>query len=190
MTKYQMDEDVWWARFEATESWIPCPDCGQTRFLTMILFDGSTHTLDCETCKRGWDGPFGKLRVYERAPFAILTRIIGVSMDRDKVEYRVPDSYVVPETELFKTQEEALKRARVRADEATQAELEQLTKKERDTKSWAWHVTYHRNGKRQNEKEAARHAAKLDVAKSHTKKNTLPSGTRKENDTDDARHSG
>lgn len=167
--KFQIGDDVWFAKFENTEASIVCPDCGGTKHVTVEMFDGTRHTLNCEGCKVGFEGPRGRLKTWERKPVALPVRVSSVSIEADKIEYRVNGGWIADEDRLFLTKEEAMVRADEVAAEATREESERLQRKLKADRTWAWHVHYHRRAVRQAEKDLAYHTSKLNVARAKAK---------------------
>ena len=163
--KYKIADVCWCSSWLSSEAYITCPDCGGTGQITCVLFDGTSLSVGCEGCRRGYDAPTGKVRVYERMPRAKRVEIIGIDVSASKVEYRTPDSYIVQPDDLFDTEEEAVARAAAQAAEADRAERERVLSKEKPTKSWSWHVHYHRNCIRRAQKEIEYHTARLSVAR-------------------------
>lgn len=160
-----MNQEVWWARYENTETSIECPHCAGSKFITCIMGDETKVTIDCENCHVGCEKfSRGRIKTYERKPMAIKTKIIGMSITNEKIEYRVPSSYIVDEDMLFETEEAALESAKILANKESKKELEQIFKKEKDAKSWAWHATYHKNCIERAKKDIEYHMKKLDVA--------------------------
>ena len=77
--------------------------------------------------------------------------------------------YEVPASELFRTEEEAKTRADEYAKELTDVEHKRLMAKEKDKRSWAWNVHYHRKAIKDAEKQIAYHTSKLNFAKTYAK---------------------
>jgi len=163
--KYKIGDVVWWARFETTETSIECPDCAGDSFIRCIMGDGTEVTVDCGNCHVGYEEfSRGRVRTCDRVPFAATTTIIGMDVKLNSVEYRIPQSYIVCEDDLWDTEEAALDRAKVKAVEAGEEELARIKRKEKDTRSWAWNATYHRRCIRNAERDIEYHSKKLDVA--------------------------
>ena len=167
---YNIGQEVWWARFESVESSVECPDCAGKCCLRIIMGDGTEVSIDCQNCHRGYEEfSRGRITTYERMAKAVKTTITGMDVTADKVEYRVPASYIVPEDRLFETEEEAYLCATELATDASRQELEHIASKEKDKRSWAWNATYHRSCIKRAEKEIEHHARKLDVANEKAK---------------------
>lgn len=169
--KYELGQEVWWARFDATESSVLCPDCFGKRHITCIMGDGTEVAVDCENCKVGFEEfSRGRIKIYDRAPRAEKTTIVGMDASYEKVEYKVPNSYRVHEDRLWETEEAALEMAQILADDASSEELARIANKENNTKSWAWNATYHRKQIKRAQRDIDYHTKKLDVAREKAKK--------------------
>ncbi len=169
--KYELGQEVWWARYDAVETSIECPDCAGKGHIGLIMGDGQVVTIDCQNCHVGYESfSRGHIKTHARTARAEKTTITGMDVTSTKVEYRVPGSYIVKEDRLWETEEAALEMAQILADKDSDEELKKLGRKENDTKSWAWHVTYHRRCIRRSQEEIEYHNKKLDVAGEKAKK--------------------
>ena len=165
MTKYEIGQEVWWARLETSETSIECPDCAGKGHIRCIMGDGTEVTIDCQNCHVGYEQfSRGRVRTYDRTPRAEKTKITGMDVTSTKTEYRIPLSYIVPEDQLFETEEAAQARGQELADEACRQELERIARKEKDTKSWSWNASYHRKCIKRSQEDIKYHTRKLDVA--------------------------
>lgn len=167
--KFAIGDVVWMASFDPVSSRLTCPDCGGTRFMTARLFDGTEHAIACQGCDAGYEGSRGWLQIYERTPSAREVIVSGVHVRDSALVYDTSGGCYVPETNLFSDETAAYRRGEEIAETATREELERLTLKERDTRSWAWHVHYHRSCIRRAQAEIERHTARLAVAKAKAK---------------------
>jgi hypothetical protein len=164
--KYQVGQQVWRATWEARKTYLTCPHCEGTGHIRFLNPDDSIGgAIDCANCTRGYDPPSGKICVYERRPVAEPTTINGMNVDAEKVEYHTTGSYLVRESHLFEREDEALAFAAEMCAEEDRKERAQVARKEKDTRSWAWNVSYHRGCIKRAEKEIAYHTAKLNVAR-------------------------
>ena len=68
----------------------------------------------------------------------------------------------------FETKEEAEVKALELAMEWNKEELERINRKEKNNRTWSWHVHYYRKMIRDKEKEITRAKEKLNVAQSKT----------------------
>ncbi|KKK65797.1 hypothetical protein LCGC14_2970530, partial [marine sediment metagenome] len=53
--KYKIGQEVWWARFETSESSIECPDCAGKGHIRCIMGDETEVTVDCQNCQVGFE---------------------------------------------------------------------------------------------------------------------------------------
>ncbi len=174
--KFKIGDSLYCASFEMERIYVVCPDCGGTKTLRCILFDGTEYTIDCRGCASGYMPPTGRVVIHERKPKVDLGIIFGIEINdgtEEPIEYRIKlgGSYArtLKENELFETKEAAYDRALELAKEYTLEEQERINKKEKDHRSWAWHVHYHRRQIRDAEKTIARATDQLNAAKRHVK---------------------
>lgn len=168
--KFSIGETVWYANRGSSPKYLPCPDCLGNKYIKAIIADGTEYTIDCQNCERGYHGSLGFIETYELSGYASQDTIIGVKIDSNKgTVYTSHSFYEVGEDEVFATKEEAEKKAEEHCKEATEAEHKRILTKEKDTKTWAWNVTYHRKCVKQAQKELEYHTAKLNIAKSKAK---------------------
>ena len=167
--KYNIGDTAWRRTFDSSENYTTCPECGGDGRIRCILFDGTELSIDCEGCKQGYLPPTGRVRVYDRVARARLVSIDGFEVGRGGVEYRTNESgscsYIVKDTELFDTEQAALNAAAALVSATAREEREKINRKEKPTRTWSYHVHYHRNCIRRAEKDIAYHTAKLNVAK-------------------------
>lgn len=165
MPKFNVGDQVWMATFKPVETFIECPDCGGRGHIRCLLHDDTMVKVECWGCRRGWHPPTGKILVYVRTPKPSLTTITGYEVAADKIEYRTSDSYIVDEASLFTDEESAAARSAELAARHDCEELDRIGKKEKDTRSWAWNVHYHRAEIRRAEQSIIYHTSKLNVAR-------------------------
>lgn len=164
-TKYEIGQQLWWPRPGTKPTSVECPHCGGTGRLRVTFHDETTVSVDCQNCSLGYEPPTGRITVYERSPEAQLVEVRGFEVHGDgTVEYRTSGSYVVKEGDLFETREEALARCVERNAEMEREELAKIATKEKDTRSWAWNASYHRNQIKRAQQQIDYHTRKLNVA--------------------------
>ena len=164
--KFQIGDHAWYATVSSENNYVTCPDCGGTGQITVIMYDGTQVSVDCQNCSVGYDAPTGRVKVYDRAADAMPVTVAGFSVGGfGGVEYRTSESYLIKEDRIFTDRESALECGAKMAVEADKKERWRIATKEKDTRSWAWNATYHRQCIRRAEKEIAYHTAKLNVAK-------------------------
>lgn len=169
--RFEIGQEVWVASFESEAEYLTCPDCGGTKHIRCVLFDGSEVAIPCEGCRRGYEPPDGTVRVYRRRANAIPATVTGVEIYEGVAEWRTTHTYAKDE-DVFATRDKALARAEVKAADADREERGRVLTKEKPTKSWAWHVHYHRKSIRDAEKNIAYHQSRLDYARTQAKAGT------------------
>lgn len=166
--KFAIGDTVWLARFDASDAYVTCPDCGGTGRLRVTFYDETTVSIGCANCQSGYDEPTGRVKVYERKATAEAITVTGMELTGAKVQYRLGGTASswrnADECDVFASHEEAMVRAQVVADEATEAERKRVFHKEKDTRTWSWNATYHRNEIRRAHKSIEYHTRKLNVA--------------------------
>lgn len=173
--KYTIGSIVWWATTETERKYIQCSDCFGKKYIKVELADDdkTVLTIPCEGCTRGYEWPSGLIETWEAVVSVKTASITGVNLDHEGVEYRSAtsstSSYILKEEDLFENEDEAKARAEVIAAERTEAEAARHRNKLKPTKSWAWHVTYHRNCLKRAEKEVEYHTSQMNHAKTLAK---------------------
>ena len=167
--KYQINQEVFHASYKGVEDTIVCPDCNGEKFIRFTLWDGTPLSVDCRGCERGYYGSQGFLTYFNMKPVVELLTITGVSIEKDKVTYSADGCYCMEEDTLFLQESDARAYAEELSKKATAEDVKRALAKTKDHKSWAWHVTYHRNAIRRAVKEIDYHTSKLNVAKKKVK---------------------
>jgi hypothetical protein len=151
----------------------PCPDCFGKKYLIVTLGDDSQVIIDCATCAAGYEPPKGYLLIDQYEPDAELITVQEMEMElidgKHVVLYSGNGFYRVPEAELFDCKLDALERARVKAEELAAEVQARFQRKEKDTRTWAWNVTYHRRCIKQAQRDLEYHTKKLAVSLPHKK---------------------
>lgn len=176
--KYKIGDKVWQAVSGTREKRVLCPECFGKTYLTVILGDDSQVKIHCVACKErmsyGYDEySTGSVRYYEWFAEPKMREITGMDIGPDKIEYKSHTSdcsyYTMKEDEMFSTEEEA----KVKADELSaihnQEELDKIHKKEKNNRTWAWNLHYHKDCIKRAEKDLAYHTAKATWAKTQVK---------------------
>lgn len=166
--KYKIGDQVYRLTFESREDSVECPDCGGTGRLRVTFHDETTVSIHCANCAAGYDPPTGRVKCYSRTPEAELATISGVEINGSKIEYKLYSGlhsyWLVEEDEICTDHADAMKRAQALADKATEEERARIFRKERDTRTWAWNASYHRNQIKDAQKRIEYHTAKLNAA--------------------------
>ena len=159
---FSIGATAWFAGYKTVERTQPCNECFGQLFLTVILGDGSQVTIDCAGCARGYDPPLGVITYHEGVIDVRQVIIERVEITVDVVEYGFSSCY--RSRDLFATQEEAEQRATGLVEQHDQEEKARVFRKEKNNRSWSWHVHYHRDCIRRLQKDLVYHEAKLKVA--------------------------
>ena len=175
---YNIGDKVWYAGRTSTQEQVVCPECFGKKYLTVILGDDSKVTINCAGCASGYDPPRGYVTYYKQHIEVSQVTICKVEINPDYVEYGF-DSFgggcrIAKDTDLFPTKEEAEIRAKELAEEWNKEKLAQIHRKEKNNRTWSWHVHYHRGQIRDAEKTIERSTAKLDAARTHVKERVKP----------------
>ena len=161
----QIGDRVWvWDFSNHAPDYVECPDCGGTGRLRVIFHDDTQASIECRNCSSGYNPPSGKIIIYRGMVSAKQGCITGISIESDGLKYTGEDFYGRSEAEVFDTKEEALAAGNVRQEEYQQEQKDKIAKKEKDTRTWAWNASYHRNQIKKAEKDIEYHTAKLNVA--------------------------
>ena len=172
--KYKIGDSLYLATFNSESDYIICPECGGTKILRVILWDGTEHTIDCQGCSSGYNPPTGYVRVYKRIPKVEIIVISGMEINLgEPIEYRVSlsscSTRILKEDELFLSKEGAEIKAVELVKEIEAQDKARIEQKEKPTRSWAWHVHYYRGQIRDAEATINRATDKLNAAKRHVK---------------------
>lgn len=162
--KFKVGDQVWRPTFDMQTAYVVCPDCGGTGRLRVIFHDETQVSIDCKNCSVGYEPPTGRIKVYERQARASLEFITGFEVEGEKVEWRTSESYRVTDEKLFTSEEDCMVAARELAAQFDQEERQRILTKEKDTRSWAWNASYHRNQIKEAKRRIDYHTSKLAVA--------------------------
>ena len=165
---FAIGQDIWFASFHPHRSQrVVCEDCGGTKSLTVIVFDGTEYAIPCQGCASGYEAPTGYILVYEPTATAEGMKITGMRINQAGVEYEADSSsrsYTLSDQDCFATREEALARAQQKADVFAAEELGRMKQKFKQHRRWAWHVTYHRRQIKEHQRQLALHEQSLHYA--------------------------
>lgn len=165
----EIGSTAWLATHDHEDDWLVCPDCAGTKHLRVLLPDDTMLTIPCAGCAAGYDPPRGYVKAYKRTPRAKLVTITGFEVTNEKTEYHTSEHWHVRADNLFDVEADALAAAEKIAADADERERKQIAEKEKPSRTWAWHVHYHRNCIKRAEKEIEYHSAKLGIARAKSK---------------------
>lgn len=165
MITRNIGDTVWIGSWNSmSPSYIECPHCMGTGRLLVIFADDTEVSIECKNCSVGWDPPSGRIQVYEGAAYASQDTITGLVMENGELIYRLQKNYERNSNEVFDSESDAVSYAISKLEKQKQKQIEQIQKKEKDTRSWAWNASYHRNEIKRSQKNIEYHSAKLAVA--------------------------
>lgn len=173
MSKYKIGDEVWYAALEHGSKRSPCPDCSGKRYLRVILGDDSEVTINCQGCAQGYNLPTGFVEIPELTAHSRCVKIQGfetvLQEGQEVTIYHFEGCYRADEKKLFLVKEEAEAKARQLGQEETRREVERLSHKFKNYRSWAWHVHYYRSEIERAEKNIAQYKQQLNAALQHQK---------------------
>jgi len=165
---FQLGDYVYRAKLQTSKVEVKCPDCFGRRALRVILGDDSEVTIECAGCSLGYDPPRGYVQEDRTQPVVEQVQITKVEMETNNgipvTYYGGEGLYRTVEADLFTNAETAQVRAYTLQLEQEQEKRNSMQRKDKTTRDWAWHVTYHRRCVKQAQKELEYHTAKLAVA--------------------------
>lgn len=173
--KFNYGDYVFHASIQGSSDWVPCPDCNGKGYVK-IVYEDETFTLDCEGCARGYMGSTGLHERYTYAPTIREGIIEGVEKDSSapyEFEYRLraggESFWILKESDVFLTREEAEARAQVLKQEKDEEESKRVFEKIKPNKSWAWHVKYYKDQIRTAQKQIEYATLQLNAAQKKAK---------------------
>jgi len=172
--KRKIGDIVWYPEVKTVAKKVPCPDCFGDKKLTVILGDGSRVRIDCAGCTCYYVGspdhltPTGYVAKYTYEVNSRRVEVTGIKISRDGTAYEYDGHRTTKE--IFDTKEEADAAAKRIAKKMGEDALERFKyKKEKDRKTWAWNVTYHRRKIKHAREKLDYHSKKLGIALEKTK---------------------
>lgn len=168
--KYEMGQRVWYVSMESVTKYAICPDCLGAKQLRVILGDGTEVAIDCAACDRGgYQGSRGNLEYNEYVSLVVESKITGIAIDGNREVYTGQGFYNDGWERVFATKEEAEAAGMILADKYSQEQIKRAHCKEKDTKTWAWHVKYHRRCAERAQRDMLYHQEKMTMAKVKSK---------------------
>lgn len=167
---FKIGDDVFVVNGNTREKWIPCPDCNENLGLIVILGNGSQVAIDCDCCKRGLDGPSGKISTYEWGVEILHAKITGIEINakygKEEISYKTDKRYNTDY--IFSKREDAETASKEIQDRHNAKEEDKLLNQKEwkhRAKTWAWHVRYHRQGLADARKQVEYHTQRLAISK-------------------------
>lgn len=120
--KYKAGDKVFAARRAYKDERIQCPDCLGTLKWTVVFADGEAVEVDCQTCRRGYEGPHGVLYYKSWQP-SVETLTIGTTRYDDEGfsymcnETGIGSGTIWRESKLFTNRDDAEIQAQIEYEE-------------------------------------------------------------------------
>lgn len=167
---YSIGDTVWLARFGRVQNWITCPDCFDTLKVGIELANGEKFSVPCQGCTSGYDAPKGQVLRYTFEAEAKRYTVTGVRTSQgQETEYKLDSSRIGYDSTVFATEALALAQSEKLREEHEAEENKRLMRKEKDHRSWVWHVSYYRSALKRAERDAERFREKLGIAREKAK---------------------
>jgi hypothetical protein len=178
VARFNLGDEVWVVHMVTKMIKETCPDCFGDKLLTVVLGNGEVVAIDCSRCGQGYNPPTGVVEIRTFGPDVKQGVIAGVEISEQKEKYQLSASdsisdfsyYSYDVDNIFLDRERAEERAKERAEELSQQQREKILRKERDGRTWAWNVSYHRHEIRRAEKSIEYHKEKLGIASKKVRK--------------------
>ena len=171
---YKIGDWAWYAERETLQAQETCPECFGKKYLTVILGDDSRVTIDCAGCGSGYDPPKGYVNYWKQSAKARQVIISGIEISTEETRYKFDAAgcscRTCDQADMFDSKEGAELRAAELADEYEKEQLARIHKKEKNNRTWSWHVHYYRKMIRQCTEDIERATLQLDAAKLKAKK--------------------
>ncbi len=178
MIPKKVGDSAWWAHNGTKEVTHPCPVCYGKLSVTVILGNDESVVTPCDYCGKGYGGPTGVCKEWEWVAGACLVTISAIetndSHEGKEVRYRTYNHSMIDASDLFDTKEEAEARCEVRRQEHAEDERKRReVLKEYSTKSFSWHVGYHRREVKNHERSLEWHKSRV-IACTRLAKTPIP----------------
>ena len=171
---FELGETVFIARHERDERLVTCPDCQGKKCITVIMGDDTSHSINCSLCApNGYEGPTGFVTAwdYRTTVQELKVEKIESKISEDGVKYEYQSHHwILRHDNTFRDKAEAEARGDELIKEHAAKDAAQLERKQKDHRSWAWHVRYYRDLIRKGEKDLVRYRLQLDSANQKAKK--------------------
>ena len=166
---YSIGDKVYYIRIQYTEEYVTCPTCLGSKYIRFLEPDDTIKSIECQECRQGYSSSAGVVSYQKRSHTFAQGTIKSISASEEEIQYGI-DNYIVNQDNITLdpvTAERAAAMAEERYNE--QAKRYRL-KKEKDPRSWSWHVTYYKGRIRDLQKQIEEYEEKLDFAKKKVKK--------------------
>ncbi len=128
--RFSKGDVVYSAYTEYSANWVSCPDCLGTLKWAVVFADGEMVEVPCQTCKRGYEPPTGKIDTQMWKPVVRKVTIGAIRYDGERKEEE-QFSYMCEETgvgsgrvyydkDLYKIEMDAIIRSKQKMEEQMQ----------------------------------------------------------------------
>lgn len=166
---YKIGDKVWYASRGSTQEKVVCPECFGKKYLTVILGDDSKVTIDCAGCASGYDPPKGYITHYKQHASVSEVIIDEIQINRSHTEYKIYRENgchsIAKDGDVFSSKKEAEIRAKKLVEEWNKEQIGKIHRKEKNSRTWSWHVHYYRKQIREAEKKIKYAKERLDAAR-------------------------
>lgn len=172
--EYIIGDMVWWAHADTKHVTKDCPVCFRSRKVTVILGDGEHVETPCDFCGKGYEGPRGYIEEYEWVAavkqVTIDRKEVHESNGERKIDYYNGQYQTLESNDIFaeKTGADARILEKI-AEHEVEVARNIAVRKEYNTKSYSWHVGYHRREIKKAEKSIEWNSKKVTAMKALAK---------------------
>ncbi len=172
---FEIGDVVFMSDYGKHETFVTCPDCQGSKHVRVILGDNTEIIIECGGCDPGGFQPStGMIRQYKYKTCIRKHKVTAVKIMADRVEYDLDNfgngSYYTGNNDnVFATEDKAIVYGELQKAKLETNENKRLMGKTKDTKSWAWNATYHRNYIKKLESELEYHRSKVEICTARIK---------------------
>lgn len=167
MKKFDIGDIGFRATAGQTKISITCPECLGSGRLRVILGDNTEVSIACVCCEHGYEGSPGFIHTWAFKAEAEEVRITGWESDMVDGQLRTrykSDGWIIDKGDLFYSRTAAEARGAELVAEREAEEKKRLGYKEKQTKTWAWNVSYWRKVIRDAKGQIERATERLNAA--------------------------
>lgn len=161
---FSIGDVLWAAGHTPHQIEVPCPICYGQLAIVIILGNGDRVGVNCDGCGHGYDGPRGAVGEWVYDPRAIEFEIEAVdAMHMGRWSVRSTTGATSYYEELFKTEAEALAKARENAERQLETNMASRCRVRGGAKKAGWTARYHLGQIQDLERQLAWHRSKVEM---------------------------
>jgi hypothetical protein len=173
--RFRIGQQVWIANFQPMAPvLVTCPDCGGTGRLRVLFHDDTIVSIECRNCAAGYDPPTGMVTMHQRSVGVRKVIVTGVQMQGKEIEWHLDGTdrawTRMEDACIFDNATDALAAAQEEQAKWEHDQDQRVLHKEKDTRTWAWNASYHRNCLKEAQRQIDYHTRKLSIASLKAKK--------------------